>query len=65
MTEDQSPLSQMMIDNADMIQEVIDTVGVSAVAEFFINTGTAIAAMYQLSDMPQGDIASIDAGEGN
>lgn len=45
------PLAQMLIDHAEVIDNVIDQHGPSAVAEFFINTGTAMAAMYGLGDL--------------
>lgn len=63
MAEEMGPLSEMMIANGEMIELVIEKFGPSAVSEFFINVGTGIAAMYETSDIPQGDIASIDAGE--
>jgi hypothetical protein len=63
MTDTPGPLAKMMVDNADMIEQLIEKEGASPVAEFFINTGTALAAMYGLSDMPQEEIAPIGARE--
>lgn len=50
------PLSQMMMDNGDMIQQVIDTAGPSAVAEFFINAGAAIAAAFDVTELNPGQV---------
>lgn len=50
------PLSQMMMDNGDMIQEMIDKVGPSAVAEFFINAGAAIAAAFDVTELNPGNV---------
>lgn len=57
MTEPQvGPLSQMMMDNGDMIQSVIDSAGASAVAEFFINAGAAIAAAFDVTELNPGNV---------
>jgi hypothetical protein len=50
------PLSQMMMDNGDMIQEMIDTIGPAAVAEFFINAGAGIAAAFDVTDLNPGNV---------
>lgn len=60
-----APLSQMLIANAETIEAVVEEHGASVVAEFFVNVGTGIAAMYAVSDIPQEEIAPIGAGEGN
>lgn len=40
-----------------MIQEVIDTAGPSAVAEFFINAGAAIAAAFDVTELNPSGVA--------
>lgn len=50
------PLSQMMMDNGEMIQQVIDSAGASAVAEFFINAGAAIAAAFDVTELNPGNV---------
>lgn len=46
----------MMMDNGDMIQQVIDSAGPSAVAEFFINAGAAIAAAFDVTELNPGNV---------
>lgn len=41
----------MMVDNGEMIQAQIDELGPSAVAEFFINAGAAIAAAFDVTEL--------------
>lgn len=45
------PLAKMMVDNGEIIQQAIDEMGPSAVAEFFINAGTGIAAAFDVTDL--------------
>ena len=40
-----------------MIQQVIDTAGPSAVAEFFINAGAAIAAAFDVTELNPGQVS--------
>lgn len=47
--DEPGPLASIMADNADLISMVIAQYGPSYVAEFFVNAGTAIAAMYGLN----------------
>lgn len=66
MTEPElGPLSQMMIDNGDTIQYMIDQVGASAVAEFFIAAGTGIAAAFDVTELNPGNVTFLgeDTGE--
>lgn len=64
MTEPEiGPLSQMMVDNGEMIQQVIDSAGPSAVAEFFINAGAAIAAAFDVTELNPGNVSFL--GEDN
>lgn len=44
------PLSRLFIDNEDIISDAIDSYGPSAVSEFFISAGTAIAVAYDLDE---------------
>lgn len=46
----------MMIDNGEMIQQVIDAAGPSAVAEFFIAAGTGIAAAFDVTELNPGSV---------
>lgn len=48
MTGAVGPLAKLMIDHANVIDEAIENYGASAVAEFFVNVGTGIAAAYDL-----------------
>lgn len=48
-TDPMGPLSKLLLDGSDVIDSVIATYGPSAVAEFFTNTGTMIAAAYGLA----------------
>jgi hypothetical protein len=65
-TEDQPPtgevetgpvegtrISQMLIDNAQMIEEEIERLGASAVSEFFISVGTSLAVAYDIHEEQQ------------
>jgi len=45
------PLSQMLIDNAPLIDAAISAYGPASVAAFFINTGTGIASIYEVDDI--------------
>jgi hypothetical protein len=45
------PLAQMMIDNGSVIESAIEEYGPSAVAEFFVNVGTSMAALYETADV--------------
>lgn len=58
-TPDVGPLARLMIDNAPVIEKVIDEVGPSAVAEFFINAGTGIALAYDLTITGDGSVVPI------
>lgn len=51
MADDTSPLAKLMIDNAQIIENAIETYGPSVVAEFFINVGTSMAAAYELGNL--------------
>jgi hypothetical protein len=51
---DGGPLAQMMLDNAALIEEAIEEHGPSMVAEFFLHTGAAIAALYNVEPMLPG-----------
>lgn len=42
-------LAKIMTDNADEIDRVIEELGPSVVAEFFIQTGAMIASAYNLN----------------
>lgn len=65
MTEPEvGPLSQMMIDNSDLIDAAIEAYGPSGVAEFFVNVGTGIAQAYAATDANPDAVASIEIGEG-
>lgn len=44
-----SPLAQMMLDNTDKIDATIEGFGPGMVANWFMNTGAAIAALYGLT----------------
>lgn len=54
--EEVGPLGQMMLANSELIEAAIDTYGPSAVAEFFITTGTSMAALYDLVILPDGKV---------
>ena len=45
---DGGPLAKMMTDNTALIDKAIEEHGPSAVAEFFLHTGAAIAALYNV-----------------
>lgn len=65
MTDPTGPLSQLMIDNADTIDKAVETYGPSAVAEFFVNVGTGIAAAYELGNITDEVPALPSETEGN
>lgn len=63
MTEPEvGPLSQMMIDNADLIDAAIEAYGPSGVAEFFVNVGTGIAMAYKETTADPETVAAIPEG---
>jgi hypothetical protein len=63
MTEPEvGPLSQMMIDNGDIIDAAIEAYGPSGVAEFFVNVGTGIAQAYSATTADPDAVTAIQEG---
>jgi Mlc titration factor MtfA (ptsG expression regulator) len=51
-----------MLDNTELVGAAIDAYGASAVAEFFINVGTSIAALYEETPMDANAVTAIQEG---
>jgi hypothetical protein len=51
MPEQIGPLAQLMLDNGEIIGNAIEEYGPSAVAEFFVNVGTSMAALYESAEV--------------
>lgn len=53
------PLAQMMTENGDTIERAIEEHGASAVAEFFVNVGTGIAMLYDITNAAPDNVSQI------
>lgn len=45
------PLTQMMLENSELIGDAIETYGAEAVSAFFVNVGTSMAALYEVTEI--------------
>lgn len=53
------PLAKMMTDNGEIIETAIEEHGASAVAEFFVNVGTGIAMVYDITNAAPDNVSPI------